>query len=254
LNRHSAFLLVATACGGVASTSDGGGPIDGGMSNDVADAGWTQCTSPDDIAVCNGPNDCQPATPEECECGNMDDPDNLGFCWGSGFHVPTAGKPCDPGAYGSICLYETPYPGVSGYAEADYNLGVLFAQNGGSARVRYADLSLWTGDPIPDPATCPDLGPNVQPCGGSCGTCPQDQVCFGGSPLHPVGYCAPANYQDCSLTDVPHCTSTGQSCFTFTVQSEAQADADKVGTCFPSADCNTLAANLPGGGKCTPSP
>lgn len=240
------LALLTVACGAIAPASDGGPTSDGGANGD---AGWTQCTSPDGIAVCNGPNACQPATSDKCGCGQMGDPNNLGFCNLGGFHVPTEGKACDPGDYGFICLEEHPYPNVSVYAEADYNLGVLFAQNGAASRVRYADLSLWTGDPIPDPSTCPNLGPNVQPCGGSCGTCPSGQICFGGSPIHPIGYCAPAG--ECSVTSA---CNAGQSCFTFVVQAEAQGDADQTGTCLASSDCDALAKNLPGGGKCTPAP
>ncbi len=178
------------------------------------------------------------------------DPDNLGIC----LHPQDASTPqldgaCSPGIDGHICALMTILDGpTTVWEEAPFDLGMLLAQNGGAARARYADLSLWTGDAIPDPPSCPDLG-GAQPCGGSCGACAQSgATCVGRSPLHPVGVCDPKQSEPCPAVSC----GANNGCFTYVVQPEAQADADQAGICLPLDQCNALAQKIPGGGKCTP--
>jgi hypothetical protein len=129
-----------------------------------------------------------------------------------------------------------------------WDIGALYGVNGFGTRVRYEDFGLWTGDPLPEPATCPNL-PGVDICGGHCGGCPSGEHCTGRSPLHPYGICVPAQLDFCGIGCTP--CGAGLGCFTYKVQPAAQAVADAIGICFPQATCENMAANLPGGGTCT---
>lgn len=234
-----ASVVSASGCGTIAPVDDGGVP-DG-----ATDAGWTQCTTPDNVGVCGGPNNCAPVG---CYCPPSNAYDGLNIC-GVPYKDPTTGNICHPGFSERICFGEaTDDGGIFVWIDAEYDFGVLFSENGGAAHLRYADLGLWTGDPIPDPPACPTMG-TIQPCGGSCGACPQGQTCFGRSPLHPVGICRPTDSHDCKAAT--GCGFVGQSCFTYVVQPEAQAVADTMGMCFSDSDCAAIVASLPGGGKCT---
>lgn len=137
------------------------------------------------------------------------------------------------------------------WGDIAYNLGVLLAKNGYADHVRYADMGQWTGDPLPNPASCPSLGA-IQPCGGACGACPAGTACVGRAPLHPVGFCAPQDTLHCAVGDPNLGCDLGQSCFTYVVQPAVQKDADAHGICLSTTDCDALAAALPGGGKCAP--
>lgn len=248
------FILSGAAlasCGGMLGNTDAG--PDAQVDVDAGDAGWSQCTAPEGYAVCGGPNQCSPGP--QCYCDFGEPPGELGVCVGNGYPDPLSGIGCYPGFDGRVCIHVP--QGVWG--DAPFDVGVLFAQNGAAARVRYADLSLWTGDPLPQATTCPSLG-NVLPCGGSCGACPSGEACVGRSPIHPVGICNPDKH-GCSVVPlvdggvtVPCPDYTTQSCFTFVVQSGAQPEADMAGICLPKADCDALAQALPGGGKCYGGP
>jgi hypothetical protein len=129
---------------------------------------------------------------------------------------------------------------------APFDLGVLYAKAGYAERVRYADWGLFTGEPLPEPTSCPSVE-GVLLCGGNCGGCPPETTCTGRSPLHPYGICAPAD--DCSPPEGQWC-GPGLGCFIWTVEPEAQALADRLGYCYPLATCEKMAAGVPGGGKC----
>jgi len=226
-------------CGSILGPPDGGSDAadvesDGGG----ADTGWTTCTSPAHYAVCQGTNQCSPS---DCACEDVID--GVGICSSDKRPYPY-GLGC-PAVDGRICL-QTSLTSPAPWVDTAYELGVLIAGSGGANRVRYADMGLWTGDPIPNPQTCPDLG-GTQACGGACGACPAGLTCRGRSPLHPAGFCE-AGYERCGTTSL--CPNSGTSCFTFTVQASAQAEADAWGLCLPTAQCNALVATLPGGGKC----
>ena len=244
------IALLSSACGGTLNNSDGGS--DSGTADTATDGGWTQCSAPEGYAVCGGTSQCSPAA---CYCEFTEAPDQLGVCIGDGYPAPLSGIGCDPGFDERVCIHVTP----GGWTDAPFDIGVLFANNGDASRVRYADLSLWTGELLPSATTCPDLG-NVRSCGGSCGACPNGEPCVGRSPLHPVGICNPDKH-GCSIAPIvdggapiPCADYATQSCFTYVVQSEAQPVADTAGICLPKADCNALAQALPGGGKCYGGP
>jgi hypothetical protein len=155
---------------------------------------------------------------------------------------------------GSVCINM----GLEGPADAcaPYELGVLFAANGGADRMAYAHASLWTGEPLPEPTDCPAIA-DVPICGGKCGECPAGQLCTGRSPLHPYGLCVPRPPEDAS--EWKFCGSASDcgaetGCFRWKVQPEAQAVANKRGYCLPLATCQAAAASLPGGGTCVAPP
>jgi hypothetical protein len=127
-----------------------------------------------------------------------------------------------------------------------YNMGKLYADAGNADSVRYADLSLFTGEPLPEPTTCPTFD-GFPICGGNCGGCPPETVCTGRSPRHPYRICAPNN--SCAPSKEIWC-GAGQGCFVWTVEPEAQELANESGYCYPLATCQAMAAELPGGGSC----
>lgn len=240
-NRH--LLRIALCCGALGAC--GGLEING----DAGDATTTPCIS-GNYAVCGGPQQCSPS---DCKCIQQMPPANTGVCSSDDTTWPNPfGDPCFPGVDGRVCVLITDLSAPA-WVDAPYELGELLANDGAAERVRYADLGLWTGEPIPLPTTCPNLG-TVQACGGMCGTCPSGQVCVGRSPLHPVGFCDANHYSVCSAHPTasnPGCINVADDCFTYVVQPAAQAVADNAGKCFPASDCKTLALNIPGGGSCS---
>src|SRR5580693_6392540 len=63
-----AGATLSVACGGREGTQTRADVSDGAVDDAMevsTDAGWTQCTSPDGLAVCGGPSPC-PNTAEEC--------------------------------------------------------------------------------------------------------------------------------------------------------------------------------------------
>lgn len=134
------------------------------------------------------------------------------------------------------------FPWEFGALYAKYSTDVL-------GRVRYADLGKWTGDPLPEPATCPTFT-DFRVCGANCGGCQTDEVCTGRSALHPYGYCLKKLTETCKLDGSRKCKDLTTACFVYKVEPEAQQVADANGHCLPMAMCNALATQLPGGGKC----
>jgi hypothetical protein len=253
MGRRFAFvpliLALTSACGGVVTGDDAADAmIDGGGADST---GWTQCTSPSNYAVCGGTDNCNPI---DCDCDLAQDPNGLGVCFSATYATASSGQFCRPGFDGRACLFV--YPKEDAWADIAFDVAVLFAENGGASRVRYADLSLWTDAGLPNAPSCPDLG-NVTACGGGCGACPSSQTCVGRSPLHPVGICIHTNGcglgTDAGLGPLP-CDYMTESCFIYLVQPEAQVDADNAGICLPKADCDALSESLPGGGKCYGGP
>ena len=134
---------------------------------------------------------------------------------------------------------------------APFNAGIIVANHGQGDRVGYADRGVWTGDPLPLPKTCPAI-PDVPTCGGFCGGCPVGEICTGRSPLHPYGICVPETAGICSRVagvNGDKC-SVSDGCFIFSVEPEHQKVADATGFCLPLAECQAIAAKLPGGGRC----
>lgn len=227
------------------------------------DGEWTQCTSPDGYAVCGGPAQCpaSSAACQSCGVGSIGGGD-AGGAQGSLYAcvndaLVAFGAPSD-----KVCLDGAIY--VAEYAPdafvcAPYDLGVLFAKNGATDRVRYVDMGVWTGDPLPLPTSCPNI-PGLQLCGGNCGPCPNQEMCTGRSPLHPYSFCVP---QDTGASPGLGCNAgsgcpgpgnvpdAGIGCLTYKVEPSAQAFADKSGICLPDDLCKAAAAGLPGGGTCS---
>jgi hypothetical protein len=278
-----AFIIIAivaiactlAACG--SSGRPGTGPTqDGGASQDAyadvwGDGGWTQCTSPDHLAVCGGPDHCS-ATSAACTlCGRclLNEPgctsqDPLNACGNDGLLAALGGtspQGCPACPDGMICVvWDQQDIKYNGFTCSPFDLGVLFAKNGAADRVRYADMGLWDGGALPSPpATCPTV-PGLEMCGGACGDCPDGggEFCTGRSPLHPYGFCVPkdpgvgctASKDECGIGGVVG-PEAGVGCFSYTVQPDAQAVANQMGICLPTALCQAAAAGLPGGGTCS---
>lgn len=237
---------VAISCGGGVSR---GGPGATDAATPDADGVWTQCSTPDGLMICGGPSAC---SANNCSCLRAcDDAGELAICATPAFPTGAAAL-CFHCKDGNVCVMEQ-LCAPTDLVCVPYTLGVLFAKNGGAARVRYADFSDWTGDPLPEPDNCPTLN-GVNVCGGHCGACGSGEVCTGRSPLHPFGICVAAESGGCRIDQVGsngYCGDSTKSCFTFKVQPAAQAVANINGLCLSLAQCEAFASQLPGGGTCT---
>jgi hypothetical protein len=240
-------VMAFCSCGGNADTGaqgDASAPDareEASTDGAASDSPLGPCEGPGGYAVCGGPNDCYPApgpsTPECNEC--LVKAGAVGLCL-----AVDAGyiDPCNFCDDGDVCVDAS---GANSWVCAPFAVGQLFASNGASAQVRYTDLSLWTGDSLPEPTDC-SAPAGLTYCGGNCGGCPTGEGCVGRSPLHPYGLClstAPSDPTDCASGDVA---------FAFEVQPSAQALANRYAVCMPSAECATAAASYPGGALCTP--
>ena len=246
-------LFVLCACGGIASTQDGGTPTDGGTEPDARkdDAGLYDCSSSNGHRVCLGTNNC---TDKSSVCGaclkwgslkgiDPNDP-GVGLCTaGTGFDRQGCGLAPD----GNVCFT---YQDVNDDFpwSAPFETALLFLKNGGApSRIRYADGSLFTGDALPQPTLCPKL-PVARLCGGNCGPCADGEVCHGRSPTHTYSYCIPIppTSHGCSKT-YPKC-DTGSGCFL--TNDGSPPPPENWGYCMELSLCQDLAQNLPGGGTC----
>jgi len=243
------FVPLLCACGGLFGGGDSG--ADAGRD----DAGYTTCTTPEGFAICGT---TVPACSSSGSCGQCVPANDVpvGVCGSTYVSLPQ--RSCDDWCdQGEVCL-DWIWDGA--YWCAPFSLGVLLERHaaGHEEIARYGDLSAWTGDAIPEPATCPSVT-GSQLCGGACAACAADNICAGRSPLHPWGVCVP----DQPPSDQYHepgdggfgpttCSPDGgNAVFTFTVDPASQPVADRYGRCMPVAMCQALAANLPGGGRCT---
>lgn len=231
--------------GGAAGVSGGQAGSDAGGTGGTSDGGWTECSTPDWLAC--GVPECPAGRPGCSSCLPADEPGLLGTCGESlnpGFVIY---KPADgnifvaTGATVSIPLliYEVPF-----------SAGVFIAAHGQTDRLAYADLGVWTGEPIPAPTDCKPV-PGTEICGGYCGGCSVGNICTGRSPLHPYGICVPTLGDLCSINPAkPEKCQSGEACFVFQVEEARQPMADARGFCLPTAVCQASAAGLPGGGFC----
>lgn len=226
-----------------APTSEGGPEDSGSLAALIADAGV--CASPTGIAVCGGPYHCFPdggALCDDCSLAISDmftDAYSLGLC----ISPDLSGT---PGLCSDDCVYvQLLDPRV--LSHLPFEVGPLFAANGGGGRLRYADFSAWTGDALPPIPSCTIPG-GAQGCGGSCAACAPDRTCTGRSPLHPIGLCVPTTGHGCSSKEA--CPG-GQACFAWQTEPDAQADVNSYyAVCLPTKECES-AAKMPGGGYCT---
>ena len=226
------------ACGGVlAAPGDGGVSADGEPDPAPFASRWMASVfAMDQTSVpCRSTAFVHPAIPETGSCNN-----------------PYQGV-CLLGGDGVVFVGEFPwcheFDGSPCWDAAPFSLGTLFANNGAADRVRYPDMSHWTGEALPSPTTCPAL--NVAHlCGLSCGDCPADYSCYGRSPLHPYSVCVPPVNDSCSRKAGTPCADPSNKCFTFKVEDVDQSTADFRSLCFPVDQCLDLTQNLPGGAFC----
>lgn len=229
---------------GASATTGAGGAAQGGADAGV-DAKWTDCSSPAGFQVCGGTHDCPQA-----DCSSCMDPkaDHVNLCVNDAVTGQFSISQCYLCRDGGICFLSSFNNSPGAWTCASYDVGVLFAGNGGADMVRYSDYGLWSGQPLPEPATCPKTD-GVTLCGGQCGGCPVGQVCTGRSALHPYGMCIADDVGNCDMAKKFTC-QVGEACLFYVVEPEAQPLADQNGYCLPIDACEKTAANLPGGSKC----
>lgn len=253
LVRLGATLLVA--CGGTLTVAADGG--DGGDSALGEDAGYTRCASPHGAKLCGGP--------AGCECP-------LQYCGADAAYGPSSevrvcglGGPngddwsfleCRACVDGNLC-FRTDARWASTTLECGSpEFGVLLDMYGHRDWVRYADNSTYTGEPLPEPASCPAI-PGLQLCGGACGSCPTGYVCVGRSPRHPYSLCVNKG----GIPNRPSRCTRGQPCLgvqgelrclTYKVDDAAQHFADELSVCVDTAVCAAAASAYPGGAFCGP--
>lgn len=239
-----AALVVSASCGGRTETLEGTTLADAGNGGDGS-AAQDICRSQNGFAVCGGPNDCFPQPAPDACSACIHDPGRVGICLNDALTVvPPLCPACTDGR---ICVEAILEGG--GWFCVPFEVGTLFAANGSGDRVRYADFGLWTGEPLPVPATCPAID-GITLCGGNCAGCPVAQTCTGRSRLHPYGVCVPSTARSCAKNGPP--CDAGEECFMFQVEPAAQALADENGLCISSALCARLASSYPGGASCAP--
>lgn len=230
----------AAACGGTVV------PSDAGLRDAAVDGAWTQCASPDGVQMCDGPNNCRECAEDKCDRILLS-LTRVGVCLKPG-NIDT--RECIPGAAdGEICASAVEPDAGTLYYSVPRNQGILLAQNGSGDIVRDGDMSSFTGQPPPDPASCPDLSP-FKSCGGACGGCLSGERCIGRGALHPVGICR--KQPEGGLCPHSGDCGVGEKCFSYLVQPDAQQGADYEGLCLASAQCDRIAKDLPGGGRCRP--
>jgi hypothetical protein len=242
------FVILGCACaptvvdpgaaGGASSAASGSGLS--GTGGGAAGGSSSKCVSPEGYAVCHGPAAC-PVSSSACLQCEDSGTDALSLCLNPTFDF--SDPPCEDGL---IVIAPVAGQMPAPFICTPFDLGVLFAANGGESRVRYLDFGDWTGTALPSPSECPTI-PGVPLCGESCGACPAHQTCTGRSPLHPYSMCVP-RFSFAALAD--QC-SKEQGFFKFRVEADAQPVADLNGYCLPIAVCQAAAAGLPGGGICT---
>lgn len=226
--------VVAFACGDARVTPDAG-----------IEPAPTQCRSANGHEVCDFPL-CPDRGSGVCGCFRTTRDGGGGYCQKQGPNVPLVF--CASAKDGEACLVDD--TDVRIVRALDWELATLFAQNGATERLRYADFGRWTGEPLPEPTSCPDLG-GLKACAGVCGSCPVDMFCHGRSPRHPTGFCVPNDYVWCGPSSMS--CGAGASCFTFGIEpagGDAGTLGDEGGICFPTDQCRALAERLPGGGLC----
>lgn len=256
-NFWAGVPLLVVACGGRLAGDDGGldASTDSGMDGE---AGYTACSTPEGFRICGTPA-CSNNDPSCGACASNDQ-NRIGICGTTLVDNPLLQRGCDQWCPdGSICVEL--FLGEIYYRCGPYSLGVLLEKYSPDSTIaRYADLSAWTGDSLPEPNTCP-ASAGYQLCGGACSPCPVGDICAGRSPLHPWGVCVPDSpppdqehtIDDAGTFDGPTTCAgdAGEAVFVFKVDSPSQSTAAKYGRCMPLAMCQALAATYPGGGACT---
>jgi hypothetical protein len=258
-------LALLAACGGTVSGADGGS--DGAVDESRPDSGFTNCSG-NNLHLC-GSLCGQACSKQNCFSTNDQslkpppDPNQLGLCaektlLGGGDCETTQGKD------GAVCvlmserwLQKTPLDTFALMSWADPGYAIMYALNGRLDLARYGDRSVYTNQPLPEPATCPAIT-GLPLCGGACGPCAKGYACLGRSPLHPYSLCVnewgQTNMSDaCERNVLPSCDSPfgDRRCFTFKVDDASQPIADRYSYCVDRSICDAAALSYPGGAFCT---
>jgi hypothetical protein len=243
-----------TACGGNTESgpssagNDGGVPLpDGDVVLPDGSVGPNPCVSSSGYAVCGGPNNCFPPAQQTMTTDCSD-------CYQQYYQIGICTNATHPNL--PVNLYaddgevyiEAVDPNV--WTAFPYEVGALFAANGAPERVRYADWYAWTGDPLPEPTTCPTFT-EFSICGGNCSPCSTGEICTGRSPHHPYGLCMPdPSLNTTTGCDATHSCPSGSGCVVIQSSADGQPFANAAGLCMPTASCQAIAANYPGGAIC----
>lgn len=259
------LVCVALACGGRVG---GGGDAGTDSASDTVVTPWTDCSAPSGAKVCGGPKACSP----ECkQCFSKygtfpnPDPDVVNVCLDVGMTSGVNGKCEAVCSDGGLCIADGYLDDFAAGGCWNEDMAVLFARNGAARRVRYADFSAYTGDPLPRPQTCPSIpglplcsGDDYQAKNGACPSCVGSKYrCAGRSPAHPYSLCV--NWMPggdvlavgCTRS-VPDC-NVGHACFIMrTADAASQSIADRHGLCIDESACRAAAESYPGGAFCLP--
>ncbi|MBX3183851.1 MAG: hypothetical protein KIT72_06985 [Polyangiaceae bacterium] len=125
------------------------------------------------------------------------------------------------------------------------DLGRLFWERGGGDLVWYADGTPYTGEPIPQPPSCPEQVGELTLCGGGCGGCGPAKYCSGRSPTHPWGIWQDYSFGHCYLGQC----GEGEACLILNAN-PINENWPHPYKCVDEADCAFYEANVPGGVSC----
>lgn len=247
---RAARTAVALAWVGVLVVACGNDPT---FNPDAGDGGAfpKECVSSGGTRVCGGERRC----PADRACGGcvwlQGKVDYVGLC--DLFELRGTCLALGGGTLDTCVDLWTDGGPVPPWPMAPWSVGKVLYDNGAAGFVRYSDFSLFTGEPMPEPAACPGLE-NSSLCGGACAPCPnvngEPGPCVGRSPLRPYGYCRRPSDVGCGA----EVCQPGSRCFRWVVQPEAQALADSAGICMDFVRCAELLFTMPGAVKCDPVP
>lgn len=268
-----ATTLVA-ACGGMTSDDTSKDASSDGLDAAFLSDGVSACAAPGGLMLCGGTcgNPCPvDSTGAGCVSEREGQPQELGVCDVGIFEIST----CDECSDSHVCVFGSvrdandfgpdssiPNLEMASMACADVAYAEMYALNGRPDLARYADRSTYTNEPLPTPASCPNVG-TLRLCGGACGDCPSGYICIGRSPLHPYSVCVndfttkvppPNTPTSCIRNLAGWCSSNGPGlqCLTFKVDAASQTIADENSICVDKAICQAAAVAYPGGAFCTP--
>ncbi len=268
MRASNLLLALLISCGEPTRSNSDAGLLDGASTP----GSWTACSSPSGYAICGGPAKCptpicSPRSACFCIDGPAEPPMEASYVWNPplaqfyrtafGWAFNTQETPCGDG---NLMIAASSVIAPTRFDCMPLEMGELFDDAGARARVRYADLSMWDGTPVPPRLdSCPVSSSTMRFCGAGCGTCQVDETCVGLSPKHPAGFCFPkamppaitaVDLCNASMTGPPQACGAGKVCFTFIVEPGAQPVADQYGYCASPLDCSDVATKL--GGKCSP--
>lgn len=248
-----AFAFLAGACGSRAELDtstegslDAAAPLDAPSFTDA-------CITNDNLyAVCNGPNDCFPTSMRKqgsvcASClSDPNDPTAVGLCLSRNGGLLGAQRAADGEVYVAV---DPSFSSAGAWYAYPYEVGALFANNGGAARVRYADWTPWNDAPLPLSNVCPTFS-DFRICGGNCAICLTLEDCTGRSPNHPYGLCVGAGCRISTVDGGWYGCGAGESCLVFQSSTDGQPLANLAGFCFDNSTCQHAELQYPGGATC----